>query len=33
MRLPERLGRIAANNWLKVRRREACCGHYGEPGC
>ena len=31
--LPERLARIAANNWLKVSRRQACCGHHGEPGC
>jgi hypothetical protein len=21
------------NNWIKVRTRSACCGHYGEPGC
>ena len=31
--LSARLSRIAANNWVKISRRQACCGHYGEPGC
>jgi hypothetical protein len=29
----ERLRRIADNVGLKVSRRSACCGHYGDPGC
>ena len=24
---------VLRNNWLKVYRRESCCGHHGEPGC
>jgi hypothetical protein len=29
----ERLRTIAGNVGLKVSRRSACCGHYGDPGC
>jgi hypothetical protein len=29
----ERLRLIAGNVGLKVSRRSACCGHYGDPGC
>lgn len=29
----DRLRRIAGNIGLKVSRRSACCGHYGDPGC
>jgi len=29
----ERARKIASNVLLKVRRRSACCGNYGEPGC
>jgi hypothetical protein len=29
----ERLRLIAANVGLKISRRSACCGHYGDPGC
>jgi hypothetical protein len=25
--------RFAANMATKIRRRQACCGHPGEPGC
>lgn len=26
--------RLAArNNWTKLRTRQNCCGHEGEPGC
>jgi hypothetical protein len=26
--------RLAArNNWTKLRRRDTCCGHEGQPGC
>ncbi|KTB47551.1 hypothetical protein [Dehalogenimonas alkenigignens] len=21
------------NNWIKISRRQSCCGHPGEPGC
>jgi hypothetical protein len=21
------------NSWTKMRRRDNCCGQYGEPGC
>lgn len=24
---------LLRNNWLKLRRRQNCCGHPGEPGC
>ena len=23
----------ASNTFLKLRKRQACCGHHGEPGC
>ena len=28
-----KLRRLAANNLTKLRRRQECCGHPGEPGC
>jgi hypothetical protein len=31
--LPERLRMISVNYWRRVRLAQACCGHYGEPGC
>ncbi|MBO0685612.1 MAG: hypothetical protein J2P28_16935 [Actinobacteria bacterium] len=31
--IPQRLARLASNNWWKVSHGEGCCGHYGEPGC
>lgn len=24
---------LLRNNWLKLIRRQNCCGHPGEPGC
>ncbi len=24
---------FARNAWLKVQRRDNCCGNYGDPGC
>lgn len=24
---------MAANTWIKLRRRDNCCGNYGDPGC
>ena len=29
----ECLAAIAANNWRKIRHRQNCCGHLGQPGC
>lgn len=31
--LPRRLRVAAANELWKVRHRQSCCGHYGQPGC
>ena len=33
MPLGRKLQRVVANNWTKVRTRQNCCGHPGEPGC
>lgn len=37
LRQPMPLGRklrlVARNEWIKIRRHQTCCGHYGEPGC
>ncbi|MDO8562468.1 MAG: hypothetical protein Q7S25_01350 [Candidatus Limnocylindria bacterium] len=30
---PKRLGVTARNLALRVTKRQACCGHGGEPGC
>lgn len=27
------LAALAANNWRKIRNRQNCCGHLGQPGC
>lgn len=24
---------MAGNTWLKMQRRDNCCGNYGDPGC
>ncbi len=24
---------LARNLWIRAARRQACCGHPGEPGC
>ena len=29
----ERARRVLRNVALKVSRRQACCGNYGDPGC
>ncbi len=21
------------NSWIKLRKRDNCCGNYGDPGC
>jgi hypothetical protein len=28
-----KLKKLLGNNWIKVRKRQTCCGHPGEPGC
>jgi hypothetical protein len=33
MPISRRLRLAVANTWSKVRHRQQCCGHYGEPGC
>ena len=24
---------LLSNAWIKLRRRDNCCGNYGDPGC
>jgi hypothetical protein len=31
--LGAKLRQFARNNWLKLKRRQSCCGHDGEVGC
>jgi hypothetical protein len=33
MPLSKKLRLIFRNNFIKIWRRQTCCGHYGEPGC
>ncbi len=33
MPLPQKVARLVANNWKKVRTRSDCCGNHGQPGC
>jgi len=33
MPLNRKLWLFARNSWIKLRHRQACCGHPGEPGC
>ncbi|MBI4286059.1 MAG: hypothetical protein HY670_09230 [Chloroflexi bacterium] len=33
MPLPRKLRLIFRNGWLRVWKRQDCCGHPGEPGC
>ncbi len=33
MPLHRKLYLVFRNNWIKIRRRQNCCGHLGEPGC
>jgi hypothetical protein len=28
-----KIQRTLVNTWIKVARRQPCCGHSGEPGC
>ena len=33
MPLHRKLYLVFRNNWIKIRMRQDCCGHPGEPGC
>ncbi len=29
----QKLKIAGGNTWIKIRNRQQCCGHPGEPGC
>ena len=31
--LTAKLRMAASNTFIKLRKRQACCGHPGQPGC
>jgi hypothetical protein len=31
--LATKLRMVVSNNWTKLRHRQNCCGHPGQPGC
>ncbi|MFH1003568.1 MAG: hypothetical protein V1780_05425 [Chloroflexota bacterium] len=31
--LRRKLWLVLRNTFIKLRRRQSCCGHPGEPGC
>jgi hypothetical protein len=33
MPLGRKLRLAARNTWIKISKRQSCCGHPGEPGC
>jgi hypothetical protein len=33
MPLHRKLYLVLRNNWIKIRTRQNCCGHLGQPGC
>jgi hypothetical protein len=33
MPLPRKLRLLARNLWIRVVKKQTCCGHLGEPGC
>jgi hypothetical protein len=33
MPLGRKLHLLLRNNLIKLKRRQSCCGHPGEPGC
>ncbi len=33
MPLGRKLRLLFRNNWIKITKRQGCCGHPGEPGC
>jgi len=28
-----KLRMVASNNFIKLRKRQNCCGNHGQPGC
>jgi len=30
---PTKVRMAAANTFIKLWKRQACCGHHGQPGC
>jgi hypothetical protein len=30
---PTKLRMVVSNNLIKLRKRQDCCGNYGQPGC
>lgn len=28
-----KMRQVAANIWIRVVKRQSCCGHPGQPGC
>jgi hypothetical protein len=33
MPLRRKIYLLFRNNWIKISKRQPCCGHPGEPGC
>lgn len=33
MPLAQKVQRLIANNWIKIRTHRDCCGNHGELGC
>jgi len=33
MPLERKLKLLGGNTWIKISKRQSCCGHPGEPGC
>ncbi len=33
MPLHRKIYLVFRNSFIKLRKRQNCCGHYGEPGC
>ncbi|MEW6186463.1 MAG: hypothetical protein AB1585_12080 [Thermodesulfobacteriota bacterium] len=33
MPLGRKIRLFLSNNWIKIKNRQNCCGHPGEPGC
>jgi hypothetical protein len=29
----QKLRLVFSNNWIKIKKRQRCCDHPGEPGC
>jgi YHS domain-containing protein len=33
MPLHRKIRLVVRNNWIRLTKRQGCCGHHGEPGC